>query len=71
MHSGMYWWWKHAAHAADAAGCGPSGGESRWEGPPPWFAEGGAFGAGAFGVRRPLRFLALRLGLVFRTRSSP
>ena len=66
MHAGMYRWWKHAARAADMGGCGPSGGESRWEGPPPdwrWFAEPGAFGAGAFGVRRPLRFLAMRLGL--------
>ena len=37
-------------------GCGPSG-EGRWEGGWQWEA------AGAFGVRRPLRFLALRLGL--------
>src|SRR5881296_3846836 len=63
MHAGMYKWWKHAARAADMGGCGPSGGGSRWEGPPPWFAEPGPFGTGAFGVRRPLRFLAMRLGL--------
>ena len=62
MHSGMYWWWKHAGRAADTGSCGPSCGRSRWEGPPPWFAEGG-FGAGGFGVRRPLRFFAMRLGL--------
>jgi len=37
-------------------GCGPSG-ETRWEGAWQWEA------AGALGVRRPLRFLALRLGL--------
>ena len=37
-------------------GCGPSG-EGRWEGAWQWEATG------AFGVRRPLRFLALRLGL--------
>jgi len=37
-------------------GCGPSG-ETRWEGAWQWEA------AGAFGVRRPLRFLAMRLGL--------
>src|SRR5204862_7855335 len=37
-------------------GCGPSG-ETRWEGAWQWE------GAGAFGVRRPLRFLAMRLGL--------
>ena len=59
MHAGMYRWWQHAARAADMGGCGPSAGG----GPPPWFAEAGAFGAGAFGVRRPLRFLAMRLGL--------
>ena len=55
MHAGMYWWWKHAAHGADMGGCGPGGGP-----PPEWraFAE-----RGAVGVRRPLRFLAMRLGL--------
>ncbi len=37
-------------------GCGPSG-EARWEGAWQWEAAGG------FGVRRPLRFLAMRLGL--------
>jgi len=37
-------------------GCGPSG-ETRWEGTWQWEA------AGALGVRRPLRFLAVRLGL--------
>jgi len=58
MHAGMHRWWKHAARAAEMGGCGPSGG-----GPPPWFAEPGGFDAGAFGVRRPLRFLAMRLGL--------
>ena len=59
MHAGMHWWWKHAARAADMGGCGPGGGP-----PPDWrsFAAG-PFGAGAFGVRRPLRFLAMRLGL--------
>ena len=57
MHAGMYRWWQHAARAADMGGCGPSAAGA----PPPWSA--GAFGAGAFGVRRPLRFLAMRLGL--------
>jgi hypothetical protein len=38
------------------AGCGPAGGE-RWEGGWQWDTTG------AFGVRRPLRFLAMRLGL--------
>jgi Spy/CpxP family protein refolding chaperone len=61
----MYWWKRaaeHAAHRGDAwAGCG-AGGDT-------WFryrAGGerfGEFGAGAFGVRRPLRFLAYKLDL--------
>ena len=51
MHRGTYWW-----------GCGPSGSGASWEGTSAWHA-GESFGGGAFGVRRPLRFLALRLGL--------
>jgi Spy/CpxP family protein refolding chaperone len=61
MHPGMMWWWKQQRHG----GCGPQagpGGESSWG----WQAHGGGeddFGGGAFGVRRPLRFLAYRLEL--------
>jgi Spy/CpxP family protein refolding chaperone len=68
MHPGFISWWKHA-HRASAcgarAGCGPaqrsgdSGDETR-------FAGGdyeGHFGGGGFGVRRPLRFLAVKLEL--------
>ncbi len=51
MHRGTYWW-----------GCGPSDRGGSWEGAYAWHA-GEAFGAGGFGVRRPLRFFAMRLGL--------
>jgi Spy/CpxP family protein refolding chaperone len=64
----MYWWARRRwdADCRSHAGCGPD----------PWprdedarrgyrAAPGGPgdFGAGAFGVRRPLRFLAFKLGL--------
>jgi Spy/CpxP family protein refolding chaperone len=53
MHHGTYW-----------GGCGPSRGGARWDDVAPWLAmASGFFGAGAFGVRRPLRFLAFQLGL--------
>jgi Spy/CpxP family protein refolding chaperone len=75
MHPGMMYWWK-ARHAGGdgcgtSAGCGPGGGESRGA----WRHGGGEerhaghggdgddFGGGAFGVRRPLRFLAYKLEL--------
>ena len=64
MHPGMHWWWENVrrATAGDcyaAAGCGPSGAEAPWREPPPWLGAE----AGPFGVRRPLRFLAYKLGL--------
>jgi Spy/CpxP family protein refolding chaperone len=71
----MMAWWKHArqrAHghqhgcgAGASAGCGPSGEHGGWRGDEA-FAGGdheGEFGGGAFGVRRPLRFLAYKLEL--------
>ena len=78
MHPGMIAWWQHrrAAACGEAAeyGCGRGGhhhhrGESHeghgWQGH--WAAHGGDdadFGGGAaFGVRRPLRFLAHKLDL--------
>ena len=76
MHPGMIAWWKHARHHAGwgaSAGCGPSGGgcgpsgeASGWGGEQAYAAGGdsdGDFGSGAFGVRRPLRFLAHKLEL--------
>jgi hypothetical protein len=50
MHRGAYRW-----------GCGPSSGGGPWEAASAWMAAE-SFGSGAFGVRRPLRFLAMRLG---------
>jgi len=63
----MVHWWKHGRHGTHRgayAGCGPAvQGEDRprYETGPEEFQA--AFGGGAFGVRRPLRFLAFRLGL--------
>ena len=52
-HHGSYW-----------AGCGPSHGRAAWESAAPWIAAASGFlGAGVFGVRRPLRFLAFQLEL--------
>ena len=70
MHPGMLYWWKtHRGSARYAhAGCGPSaaygwhGHGHGWGG----FAtasQDSELGAGAFGVRRPLRFLAYKLDL--------
>lgn len=73
MYPGMMGWWKHARHhhaeCGARAGCGPQG-ESQhgWgHGGEHAYAGGadhdGDFGGGAFGVRRPLRFLAFKLDL--------
>jgi Spy/CpxP family protein refolding chaperone len=51
--------WRHAKRAF--AACGPGPGGHFWGGPEEEMDEG--FGGGAFGVRRPLRFLAHKLGL--------
>ncbi len=71
MHPGMMAWWKARREACGEAhaSCGDGGGG--WHGNHHWeeqrFASGeheGDFGGGgAFGVRRPLRFLAYKLGL--------
>ena len=66
MRPAMVHWWKHGRHGSHRgayAGCGPA---VRSEDPTPYLAEPdfhGGFGGGGFGVRRPLRFLAFRLGL--------
>ena len=68
MYPGMMHWWKsrRGGDCGAEAGCGHEGhggrGHGGWEGR---FAGGeeGEFGTGAFGVRRPLRFLAYKLGL--------
>jgi Spy/CpxP family protein refolding chaperone len=76
MYPGMMHWWRarHEGHGCESeASCGPGGWHGGWRGG--WgrgpgegarFAghhEGGDFGGGSFGVRRPLRFLAYKLDL--------
>ena len=63
MYPGMMWWWKRAQRH----GCGGEGafaGEAGWQAGPWQHGGGDDFGGGgAFGVRRPLRFLAFKLKL--------
>jgi Spy/CpxP family protein refolding chaperone len=70
MRPAMVHWWKHGrpgSHRGAYAGCGHVQSEERptYEAGEEFQAafSGGAFGGGSFGVRRPLRFLAFRLGL--------
>jgi hypothetical protein len=78
MHPAMVSWW-HARQMGSGCGdgeatsCGPrgwqgqGGGGGGWSGGPPAGSggegDGDGFGGGAFGVRRPLRFLAYKLEL--------
>ena len=72
MHPGMMWWLKRARrHGCEGgsmhAGSGEAAqaGEGGWQAGP-WGHHGGGDdfgGGGAFGVRRPLRFLAYKLNL--------
>src|SRR5262249_44410177 len=61
MHPGFFGWWKHhhgGQHCGPRAGWGGGWDEGGWQ------ASGGEEGGGGpFGVRRPLRFLAYKLGL--------
>jgi Spy/CpxP family protein refolding chaperone len=68
----MFAWWNHVrrSSACGGGGCGPrgahGGGEEHASAFPDWDGgEGGGGGpfGGPFGVRRPLRFLANKLGL--------
>jgi Spy/CpxP family protein refolding chaperone len=66
MHPGFVSWWRsHHSHEGRGRGCGPEarhGGED--EGMHASGAgDGDVGGFGAFGVRRPLRFLAYKLNL--------
>ena len=71
MHGHVMSWWRARHHGGyGAEGCGPSscGPESRHfgggrHGHGDDDSEGEPFGGGAFGVRRPLRFLAYKLEL--------
>jgi Spy/CpxP family protein refolding chaperone len=71
MHPAMVSWWR-ARHGGceDRSSCGPgrdarqwAGGYGHGGGGGPEEGEGEGFGGGAFGVRRPLRFLAYKLEL--------
>jgi len=63
MYPGMMWWWKHARRR-HGCGEGAHAEEGGWHAGP-WHHSGDDFGGGggAFGVRRPLRFLAYKLNL--------
>lgn len=71
MHPAMMGWWarqrrahEEGCHAAASPGCGPSGtgwGSRGFHHAAP--GQDDTFGGGAFGVRRPLRFLAWKLEL--------
>ncbi len=77
MHPAMVSWWRsrqmgNGCGDGEATSCGPRGwqGQGRgggWSGGPPQGSggegDGDGFGGGAFGVRRPLRFLAYKLEL--------
>ena len=63
MHPGMMWWWQNARRRH---GCGEGARAEEgagWQAGPGHRGGGDDFGAGAFGVRRPLRFLAYKLNL--------
>ncbi len=66
MHPGMMWWWKRARrHGCGEGGEAHAGEGEGWQAGP-WGHHGGGDdfgGGGAFGVRRPLRFLAYKLNL--------
>src|SRR5215510_7813631 len=72
MYPGMHWWLRSRweADCRPHAGCGTEGwarwkdaGHGRWHEQHAAPGDPGDLGAGAFGVRRPLRFLAFKLGL--------
>ncbi len=66
MHPGMLYRWKYGRRHADWsvwAGCGPGVGFDRWEGHYEASPHHGEYMGAAFGVRRPLRFLAYKLQL--------
>ena len=64
MYPGMMWWWKHARGRGCGAGAEASAGEGGWNASAWQHGGGDDFGGGgAFGVRRPLRFLAYKLNL--------
>jgi len=67
MHPGMMYWWKYGRrHHGDRgvwAGCGSSAHVAPWEHVAAAGDRHADVSGGAFGVRRPLRFLAYKLDL--------
>jgi Spy/CpxP family protein refolding chaperone len=66
MHPGMLYWWKYGRRHAEWgawAGCGTGAGFGRWEERYAASPHQGEYMGAAFGVRRPLRFLAYKLQL--------
>ena len=66
MHPGTLYWWKYGRRHADWgswAGCGPAAHGGGWERYETSHGHHADYGGGAFGVRRPLRFLAYKLQL--------
>lgn len=66
MRPAMVHWWKHARHGSRCgayAGCAPGVSMERREPRAVGEELQATFGGGGFGVRRPLRFLAFKLGL--------
>jgi Spy/CpxP family protein refolding chaperone len=65
MHPRMMSFVRAHREGSDACGCGPRAAFVPWSRPHRHFSDpgGGSFGGGPFGVRRPLRFMAWKLGL--------
>ena len=65
MHPGMISWWRSRQHHGGCGGHAHHGSEGRGDEEAGWSAsdDWGGHGGGAFGVRRPLRFLAFKLSL--------
>ena len=70
MHPAIASWWHSRGGGGEGCGtwsCAPGGGSRHWGGghggAPDEGGDGEGFGGGAFGVRRPLRFLAYKLEL--------
>jgi Spy/CpxP family protein refolding chaperone len=66
MHPAALYWWKYRRRHADWgawAGCGPAAHGGGWERHEASGSHHADYAGGAFGVRRPLRFLAYKLQL--------
>src|SRR2546426_9050064 len=66
MRPAVVHWWKHARHGSRCgthAGCAAGASMERREPRAVGEELQATFGSGGFGVRRPLRFLAFKLGL--------